>query len=46
MVKVGYINGMTAQIVSGIEKGDTIIIYPDSTIKDGSRVRLLLKGRG
>ena len=43
MVKVGYINGMTAQIVSGIAKGDTVIIHPDSSIKDGSRVRFLNK---
>ena len=39
IVKVGYIDGMTAQIVSGIAKGDTVIVHPDSSIKDGSRVR-------
>lgn len=39
-VQVGYRNGLSAQIVSGLNEGDRVITHPDSSIEDGIRVRL------
>ncbi|MGA7104827.1 MAG: hypothetical protein WBX49_05730 [Candidatus Deferrimicrobiaceae bacterium] len=38
-VEVGHRNGLIAQIVSGLEAGETVIIHPSDKIKDGTRVR-------
>ncbi|MEW6600923.1 MAG: HlyD family efflux transporter periplasmic adaptor subunit, partial [Nitrospirota bacterium] len=38
-VEVGHENGLSAQIISGLSEGETLIPHPDSSIKDGSRVR-------
>lgn len=37
-VKVGQRNGLRAQIVSGINAGDSVIVHPDDQVKDGVRV--------
>ncbi len=37
-VKVGQRNGLQAQIVSGINAGDNVIVHPDDQVKDGVRV--------
>ena len=37
-VKVGQRNGLRAQIVSGINAGDKVIVHPDDQVKDGVRV--------
>lgn len=37
-VKVGQRNGLKAQIVSGINAGDNVIVHPDDQVKDGVRV--------
>lgn len=37
-VKVGQRNGLMAQIVSGINAGDNVIVHPDDQVKDGVRV--------
>jgi HlyD family secretion protein len=39
-VEIGYRNGLSAEISSGITGGETVITHPDSSIKDGTRVRL------
>ncbi|HDH05038.1 MAG TPA: efflux RND transporter periplasmic adaptor subunit [Nitrospirae bacterium] len=39
-VRIGYRNGLSAQILSGLAGGDVVITHPDSSIKEGSRVRL------
>lgn len=38
VVKVGQRNGLQAQIVSGINAGDNVIVHPDDQVKDGVRV--------
>jgi HlyD family secretion protein len=40
MVEVGQRNGLTAEILSGVREGESIIAHPDDTIKEGVRVRL------
>jgi HlyD family secretion protein len=39
-VQVGHRNGLTAEIISGISEGETVIIYPDESIRDGVGVRI------
>jgi HlyD family secretion protein len=39
-VQIGHRNGLSAQITSGLTEGDMVITHPDSSIEDGSRVRL------
>lgn len=39
-VKVGHRNGLAAEIISGISEGETVIIHPDDSIRDGSRVKV------
>jgi HlyD family secretion protein len=38
-VQIGYRNGMSAEIVSGLAEGDFVITHPDSSLEDGARVR-------
>ncbi len=37
-VEIGQRTGLTAEILSGISEGDTVIAYPDESIKEGTRV--------
>lgn len=37
-VEVGRNNGRSAEIISGIEPGETVILYPGEEIEDGARV--------
>ncbi len=39
-VQIGYRNGLSAEVVSGLNEGDIIITHPDSSIKDGARIRI------
>lgn len=39
-VKTGYVNGLRAEIVSGLSEGDIVITHPDSSIEDGMKVKL------
>jgi len=39
-VRVGHRNGLAAEIISGISEGETVIVYPDESIKDGVSVRV------
>ena len=39
-VQVGHRNGLAAEIISGISEGETVIIYPDESIRDGVGVRI------
>lgn len=39
-VEIGRDNGRNAQVLSGIEAGETIILYPSEQVSDGSRVSL------
>jgi HlyD family secretion protein len=38
-VEIGYKNGLSAQVVSGLNEADTVITHPASSIEDGIRVR-------
>lgn len=38
LVKIGRNNGTQAQVVDGLGKGETVILYPASDISDGTRV--------
>jgi HlyD family secretion protein len=37
-VHVGQRNGLSAQILSGINEGDQVIVHPDDQVRDGVRV--------
>lgn len=37
-VRLGRRNGLSAQVVSGLTEGNTVITHPDSSIENGSRV--------
>jgi HlyD family secretion protein len=39
-VQIGYRNGLSAQVTSGLKEGEIVITHPDSSIEDGTRVRL------
>lgn len=39
-VDVGARNGVHAWIRSGLERGDTVVVYPPATVSDGTRVRV------
>jgi len=38
-VEVGRNDGRTAQIISGLDPGDRLILYPGQTVSDGARVK-------
>ncbi len=38
-VKVGQRNGLSAQILEGLEEGEMVITHPDDTIEEGVRVK-------
>jgi len=40
IVQIGYRNGLGAQIISGLVEGDKVIPHPDSSIEDGTSVRI------
>lgn len=39
-IEVGRRSALGAQILSGVEEGQSVIVQPDSAIRDGSRVRI------
>lgn len=39
-LEVGHSNGLEAEILSGLEEGDELILHPSDQIDDGKRVRL------
>ena len=39
MVKVGQRNGLSAQILEGLEEGEAVITHPDNRIEDGVGVK-------
>ncbi len=38
-VEIDHRSGFTAEILSGVSEGDVVIIHPNDTISDGTRVR-------
>jgi len=38
-VKVGVVGDRMAQVVSGVAEGDTVVLHPPTTLKDGQHVR-------
>lgn len=38
-IERGHSNGLASEIVSGLTEGETVIIHPDESIKDGTRVK-------
>ncbi len=39
-VTIGRQNGLVAQVVSGLEEGETVITHPGDKVEDGTRVRI------
>jgi HlyD family secretion protein len=39
-VRVGHRGGLRAEILSGLEEGETVITHPDRAVEDGTRVKL------
>jgi len=37
-VKVGRRNGLEAQVLSGLEAGDEVVVHPSDTLHDGARI--------
>jgi HlyD family secretion protein len=38
-VEIGHRNGLQAQVLGGFKGGETVIVHPDDTLEDGSRVK-------
>jgi HlyD family secretion protein len=38
-VQVGKRNGLSAEVLSGLSEGDSVIVHPSEEIRDGTRVR-------
>ncbi len=38
-VEIGQRNGLAAQVLSGLEQGATVVLYPPDSLEDGTRVR-------
>jgi len=38
-IEVGHQNGLESEILSGLQEGEEVILYPDESIKDGTRVK-------
>jgi HlyD family secretion protein len=38
-VEVGHQNGLESEILSGLQEGEEVILYPDESIRDGTRVK-------
>ncbi len=39
-VEIGHRNGLSAEITSGLDEGETVITHPDSSVKEGIRLKL------
>lgn len=39
-VELGHRSGLSAQVIKGLKVGDLVIAHPDSSIEEGTRVRL------
>jgi len=39
-VRVGHVGGAQAEVVAGLEAGDTVVVFPSDQVKAGARVRL------
>ncbi len=37
-IRVGQINDQTAQVLDGLNPGDTVILYPNDLLEDGTLV--------
>lgn len=37
-VSIGQVNGRDAQVTSGLEEGDQVVLHPSDRIRDGSRI--------
>jgi len=38
-VNIGHQNGLAAEILSGLNEGEEVILYPDESIRDGTKVK-------
>jgi HlyD family secretion protein len=38
-IEIGHENGLVAEVLSGVEKGEIVIRHPDSSIEDGTTVK-------
>jgi len=38
-VQIGQRNGVSAEIISGLKEGETVVVHPDDTLRDGGRIR-------
>ena len=37
-VKVGHVGGASAEVLSGIEPGDVVVVFPSDQVKQGAKV--------
>ncbi|MBI3399110.1 MAG: efflux transporter periplasmic adaptor subunit, partial [Deltaproteobacteria bacterium] len=38
-VEIGHRNGLSAEIISGLVDGETVIVHPDESVRNGTRVK-------
>jgi len=39
LVKIGQMNGVSAEVTEGLSEGEEVIIHPDDALRDGARVK-------
>jgi HlyD family secretion protein len=39
-VRVGHHNGRTAEVLGGLDEGETVVMYPSDRVREGVRVAL------
>jgi HlyD family secretion protein len=37
-IELGQRNGLSAQVLSGLEEGDTVVVHPSDSLEDGARI--------
>jgi HlyD family secretion protein len=42
-VRVGHVGGAQAEVLAGLQAGDTVIVFPSDQVKRGARVRLRVR---
>lgn len=45
-VKIGQMNGVSAEVTEGLSEGDEVVIHPDDALRDGARVKKAVSSGG
>jgi len=40
IVEIGQRNGLAAEIITGLQEGEKVIVHPDDTVKDGGKIKV------